>query len=293
MDKKILLECLDAFQWNPKHLNKEDENLITTEQLIAEIEDLVENKEYKISLRLISLSQELSIQDSRLIELKAGIYHQLNGLNINNENDSLSLEYDQLYSQLQRICDKHSWDSRFITHAERPFSKEELTRSILQEANSAQQENQSALILDLVNASLEHQLDSLWMHHYKALALRDLGHIDASIDIWEKLSVQKEEKFSNIVHSCLHDAKQRSTVQQAKILETTESTGAALEHLAKSLLENPDREVIRDKMHELMLNQRHISDTDKEQKKHQYEHLIAASINEVFLTIAEKHLNSD
>lgn len=293
MDKKMLLECLDAFQWNPKHLNKEDENLITTEQVIAEVEDLVKNKEYKISLRLISLSQELSLQDTRLIELKAGIYNQLNNLNVNDENGSLSLDYDQLYSRLERICDKHGWDAKFITHAERPFSKEELTRSILQEANSAQQENQAALILDLVNASLEHQLDSLWMQHYKALALRDLGHLDASINIWEKLSVQKEDKFSNIVHSCLHNAKQRSTVEQANIVETTESTSSALEHLAKSLLENPDREVIREKMHEIMLNQRNISDTDKEQKKHQYEHLIAASINEVFLTIAEKRLNSD
>ncbi|WP_156783646.1 hypothetical protein ACLM44_07990 [Synechococcus sp. W2B2] len=120
----------------------------------------------------------------------------------------------------------------------------DLVKLILKEAFEARRDGQAQLSIDLLEIAIEHNFDSLWLFHYKALALRDLSKFDAALRIWTDLSVHRIKGFSEQVQRCLDEVKHHRVLANAADAERSGNLELAINVLVQALVDYPDNEML-------------------------------------------------
>ncbi|QNI96569.1 hypothetical protein [Synechococcus sp. RS9902] len=165
----------------------------------------------------------------------------------------------------------------------------DLQTLILQEAETQRNQDQAQLSLDLINLALDYGCDSLWLLHNKALALHNLGQLEAAIAIWNGLLHHKIEVFTSNVQSALSIAEQELVLERAQQIEESGDLEIAIETLADALLNDPNQAVIETTLKAMLRKRRHGGQVPTETSPME-DHLDELDLNHVFLMQAEQRL---
>ena len=158
----------------------------------------------------------------------------------------------------------------------------DLQALILKEAIAARNDGEVELSLALLEQAIEHGYPSLWLAHHKALALRQMGELDAAIGIWTSLTVHSIKGFSDQVHSCLEEAKQQQIIDSAAVAAQNGNLEFAIEALAQALVQNPDHQKLNAALADY-LRQRRSGDVEESDPYQAAQYLDQLDINHAFL----------
>ena len=143
----------------------------------------------------------------------------------------------------------------------------------------------------MIEITLEAGFDSPWFHHLKARALQKLEKFAEAIQIWEELSIEEIEGFSDTVRSALKAAKADQALAQARQQETSGALDAAIASLASALLSDPDQKEVETSLKAMLRKRRH-GGTAAAESSPLEDHQDELDLNQAFLSQAQNLLDS-
>ena len=145
------------------------------------------------------------------------------------------------------------------------------------------------LSIDLLEIAIEHDFDSPWLFHHKALALRDLSQLDAALRIWTDLSVHSIKGFSEQVQRCLDEVQHHRVLANAADAEQNGNLELAINVLVQALVDHPNNEELNAALAGYMRKRRSgdIEESDAYQTTQYSDQL---DINNAFLMEIQKKL---
>ena len=248
----------------------------------------------ELCLDLIELAKTMNLQSASQLELKATALTQSHPRASTGNHRSTSERHfpGELVKKLLESCHEQHWPSQFLNTAASTNDRWKIEQAILKEAEAARNANRADVSLQLINTTLEAGFNSLWLHHLKARALHKTGKLEEAIKIWEKLSSQDIEGFSENVRSALKTARAEQTISHAQQQEASGQLDAAIEVLASALLDNPDQGDLETSLKQ-MLRKRRQNNNPQAKATHLEEHLDEIDLNQAFLIQAEARLASN
>ena len=118
-----------------------------------------------------------------------------------------------ILEKLHMIMKQHTWEPTHLTNHEKLGPEQDLTILIIKESFSAREKHKNQLSLELINAGLDHGLDSPWLLDNKAKSLVNLGKFQSAKTIWEGLlNCEGKAKLVQTAKQsldCLEESKQQ------------------------------------------------------------------------------------
>ncbi|WP_415408762.1 hypothetical protein ACLM45_08360 [Synechococcus sp. A10-1-5-9] len=165
----------------------------------------------------------------------------------------------------------------------------DLVKLILKEAFEARRDGQAQLSIDLLEIAIAHDFDSLWLFHYKALALKDLSQLDAALRIWTDLSVHRVKGFSEQVQRCLDEVQFHRLLANAADAERNGNLERAIDVLVQALVDHPDNQELNSALAGY-LRKRRSGDVEESDVYQTAQYLDQVDINSAFLMEIKKKL---
>ena len=287
--RDLFLKCCQAHQWAPLHINNDGSQELDSNSIDEEAKEALNQGQALLCLDLIELAKTMGLQSTIQLQLKSTALTQLNPKTSerNHKNTLKHLPLGELVKKLLENLQEQHWPAQVLQTGLSTTDRWEVEKAILKEAEAARNADRADVSLDLINTTLEIGFNSLWLHHVKARALHKKGKLEEAIEIWEKLSTQEIEGFSEKVRSELKTAKTELILSRVQQQEASGSLDTAIEVLASALLYNPDQNKLETTL-KLMLRKRRHKQNPKKESDHLEDYLDEIDLNQAFLMQVEK-----
>ena len=292
--RDLFLKCCQAHQWAPLHINSDESEELDSNSIDEEAKEALNQGKALLCLDLIELAKTMNLQSTSQLQLKSTALTQLNPQTSerNHKSTSKHIPLGELIKKLLENCQEQHWSAQVLQTGISTTDRWEVEQAILKEAEAARNADRADVSLDLINTTLKIGFNSLWLHHLKARALHKTGHLEEAIEIWEKLSTQEIEGFSDNVRSELKTAKIEQILSRAQQQEESGHLDTAIDVLTSALLNNPGQNKLEIAL-KLMLRKRRHKNNPEAKATHFEDHFDEIDLNQSFLLQIEALLSSD
>ena len=290
--REIFLRCCQAHQWSPLYINDGGSAELDSISIDAEAKEALRKGDTTLCLALIDLAKTFDLQSVVQLELKAAALQQLRTNKPSEEHETTAADGspEMLINRLLQTCQEQQWTPQFLKADTTTTEKWVVEQAILKEAEAARNADRPDLSLNLINTTLETGFHSLWLHHLKAQALHKLEQFEEAVHIWEKLSTQDIEGFSDNVRSALKAAKVDQALAKARQLDTSGDLDAAIASLTSALLSDPDQKEVETSLKAMLRKRRH-GGTAAAESSPLEDHQDELDLNQAFLSQAQNLLD--
>ena len=291
--KEVFIKCCQAHQWPPIHINLDEHVQLDSTTIDAEAKAALSQGKPTLCLALIDLAKTFDLQSIEQLELKAFALQQLQGKATAATQGITTADatLQGLVNRLLQTCQQQQWPPQFLQADATASDPWETEKTILQEAEAARNADRTELSLHLIETTLEAGLDSPWFHHLKARALQKLEKCAEAIQIWEELSIEEIEGFSDTVRSSLKAARADQALAKARQQDASGALDAAIASLTSALLSDPDQKTVETSL-KSMLRKRRQGDRAAQESSPLEDHQDELDLNQAVLLQAEQLLDS-
>lgn len=290
--REIFLRCCQAHQWSPLYINDGGSAELESISIDAEAKEALSQGNTTLCLALIDLAKTFNLQSVAQLELKAVALQRLRTKKPADKHEANAADcpLQMLINRLLQTCQEQHWPPQFLQAEITKGDKWVVEQAILKEAEAARNADRPDLSLNLINTTLETGFHSLWLHHLKARALHKLEQFEEAVYIWEKLSIQDIEGFSENVRSALKAAQTDQVLAEARQLDTSGDLDAAIASLTSALLSDPDQKEVETSLKAMLRKRRHAG-TAAEESSSLEDHQDELDLNQAFLSQAQNLLD--